>query len=54
MHIAVELAVEHKSRLEELWGKVLRDEYMAYAVREAFETLEPLLVSVLNSAGQNW
>jgi callose synthase len=54
VHIAVELAVEHKSRLEELWEKVHRDEYMAYAVREAFATLEPMLLSVLNPAGQNW
>lgn len=54
MHIAVELAVEHKTHQDGLWEKVRRDEYMAYAVQETYQTLEPLLVSVLNPAGRKW
>lgn len=54
VHIAVELAVEHKREQNELWEKVGRDEYMAYAVQETYQTLEPMLLSVLNEAGHRW
>lgn len=54
MHIAVELAVDHKNHQTELWNKIQSDEYMGYAVLETFQTLEPLLLSVLNADGRRW
>lgn len=54
VHIAVELAVEHKNSQTELWEKIWSDEYMGYAVLETFQTLEPLLLSVLNEDGRRW
>ena len=41
VHIAVELAAEHKNHQTELWTKIWSDEYMGYAVLETFQTLEP-------------
>lgn len=54
VHIAVELAVDHKNHQTELWNKIWSDEYMGYAVLETFQTLEPLLLSVLNADGRRW
>jgi len=54
VHIAVELAVDHKNQQTELWNKIWSDEYMGYAVLETFQTLEPLLLSVLNADGRRW
>ena len=55
VHIAVELAAQHKTTNQDgLWEKVRRDEYMASAVQETFETLEPLLLHVLHPEGRSW
>ena len=54
LHIAGELAVEHKHSQTELWAKICSDEYMGYAVLQTFHTLEPLLLSMLNDDGRRW
>ncbi|CAM6036816.1 unnamed protein product [Sphagnum compactum] len=54
VHVAVELAAGNKKNLENLWEKVNRVEYMANAVEEAFETLQPVLENLLNADGAQW
>jgi callose synthase len=54
VHVAVELAAGNKKNLELLWEKVNRVEYMANAVEEAFETLQPVLENLLNADGAQW
>jgi len=54
LHIAVNLGAENKKKennytQEELWGKVTADQYMEFAIKESFLTLEQLLLSVLRS-----
>jgi hypothetical protein len=50
----VELAAGNKKNLELLWEKVNQVEYMANAVEEAFETLQPVLENLLNADGAQW
>jgi callose synthase len=55
VQIAVELAAGHKIGSQtELWNEIRRDEYMAFAVQEAFQGLEATLLSLLNHNGQHW
>ncbi|VFR01508.1 unnamed protein product [Cuscuta campestris] len=55
--LAKDTAIEGKEpRLsqEELWDRILRDEYMKYAVQECYYTLKLVLTSVLDTEGKKW
>ncbi|RAL52099.1 hypothetical protein DM860_014926 [Cuscuta australis] len=55
--LAKDTAIEGKeSRLsqEELWDRILRDDYMKYAVQECYYTLKLVLTSVLDTEGKKW
>ncbi|VFQ67598.1 unnamed protein product [Cuscuta campestris] len=39
---------------EEVWDRILRDEYMKYAVQECYYTLKLVLTSVLDTEGKKW
>ncbi|CAK9227498.1 unnamed protein product [Sphagnum troendelagicum] len=55
VQIAVELAAGYKIGSQtELSDEIRRDEYMGFAVQEAFQGLEATLLSLLNHAGQHW
>lgn len=54
--VACDMADVHKQATQqELWEKIGRDEYMMYAVQEAFYTLRIILESLLvNDEGSRW
>ncbi|CAH9106645.1 unnamed protein product [Cuscuta epithymum] len=55
--LAKDTAIESKdSRLsqDELWDRILRDDYMKYAVEECYYTLKLVLTSVLDDEGKKW
>ncbi|VFQ94452.1 unnamed protein product [Cuscuta campestris] len=55
--LAKDTSIEGKeSRLlqEELWDRILRDDYMKYAVQECYYTLKLVLTSVLDTEGKKW
>jgi len=61
LHIAVNLGAKNKKKennytQEELWWKVRADQYMEFAIKESFLTLEQLLLSVLrhNDKALRW
>ncbi|VFQ83917.1 unnamed protein product [Cuscuta campestris] len=55
--LAKDTAIEGKEpRLsqEELWDRILRDDYMKYAVQECYYTLKLVLTPVLDTEGKKW
>ncbi|KAL4178545.1 hypothetical protein AMTRI_Chr13g115600 [Amborella trichopoda] len=55
--MAIDLAVDSKeSRLTqlELWHRISRDEYMAYAVKECYFSIEKILLSLVDGEGRLW
>ncbi|CAA7410669.1 unnamed protein product [Spirodela intermedia] len=52
--VAKDVALDNKISQEELWEKISRDEYMKYAVKECFQSVELILMSILNNEGKIW
>ncbi|KAH7428186.1 hypothetical protein KP509_10G079800 [Ceratopteris richardii] len=52
--LAMDLAMEKKESSEEIWEKLSKDQYMASAVREVFESVCLLLSDLLEGEGKKW
>ncbi|KAA8540725.1 hypothetical protein F0562_024356 [Nyssa sinensis] len=52
--LAVDLALDCKDRQEDLWSRICRDEYMAYAVQECYYSVEKILYSLVDGEGGVW
>lgn len=53
--MAVEMAQDNKSINQiQLWERIEKDEYMAYAVAEAYNALEAVLKSLVNDEAKTW
>ncbi|VFR01299.1 unnamed protein product [Cuscuta campestris] len=52
--VAMQWKTEPRLSQEELWDRILRDEYMKYAVQECYYTLKLVLTSVLDTEGKKW
>ncbi|KAI5059006.1 hypothetical protein GOP47_0025325 [Adiantum capillus-veneris] len=52
--LAMDLAMEKKESSEEIWEKLGKDQYMASAVREVFESVCMLLTDLVDGEGGKW
>ncbi|CAA6653832.1 unnamed protein product [Spirodela intermedia] len=52
--LAVDLAFDCKDTQADLWNRISKDEYMAYAVKECYYSVERILLSLLDGEGRLW
>ncbi|KAI4336268.1 hypothetical protein L6164_014813 [Bauhinia variegata] len=52
--LAIDLAIDCKDTQEDLWNRICRDEYMAYAVQECYYCIEKILYSLVDGEGRLW
>ncbi|WOL18279.1 callose synthase 10 [Canna indica] len=52
--LAIDIALDCKDAQRELWNKISKDKYMAYAVKEVFYSAERILYSVVDGEGRLW
>uniref|UniRef100_A0A0D9WKZ0 1,3-beta-glucan synthase n=1 Tax=Leersia perrieri TaxID=77586 RepID=A0A0D9WKZ0_9ORYZ len=52
--LANDYAIDCKDSQYELWYRISRDEYMAYAVKECYYSTERILNSLVDGEGQRW
>ncbi|KAI5664996.1 hypothetical protein M9H77_24319 [Catharanthus roseus] len=52
--LAIDLALDCKDTQADLWNRICRDEYMAYAVRECYYCIEKILHSLVDGEGRLW
>ncbi|KAK7281994.1 hypothetical protein RIF29_10435 [Crotalaria pallida] len=52
--LAIDLALDCKDTQADLWSRISRDEYMAYAVRECYYSVEKILYSLVDNEGRLW
>ncbi|XP_068634434.1 callose synthase 10 [Aristolochia californica] len=52
--LAIDLALDCKDTQADLWSRISRDEYMAYAVKECYYSIEKILHSLVDREGRLW
>nr|DAD30693.1 TPA_asm: hypothetical protein HUJ06_009544 [Nelumbo nucifera] len=52
--LALDLAVDCKDTQADLWKRISKDEYMAYAVQECYYSIEKILHSLVDGEGRLW
>ncbi|KAF6157565.1 hypothetical protein GIB67_004503 [Kingdonia uniflora] len=52
--MAMDLAFDCKDTQGDLWNRISRDEYMAYAVQECYYSVEKILNSLVDNEGRLW
>ncbi|GMH21528.1 hypothetical protein Nepgr_023370 [Nepenthes gracilis] len=54
IYMAIDLALDCKDTQRELWSRICRDDYMAYAVQECYYSIEIILHSLVDGEGMRW
>ncbi|KAL4584830.1 hypothetical protein LXL04_009440 [Taraxacum kok-saghyz] len=54
IYLAIDLAIDCKDNQSDLWGRIIRDEYMAYAVQECYYSIEKILLALVDGEGKLW
>ncbi|KMS95415.1 hypothetical protein BVRB_008460 [Beta vulgaris subsp. vulgaris] len=52
--MAIDLALDCKDTQADLWNRICRDDYMAYAVQECYYSIEKILRSIVDGEGRHW
>lgn len=52
--LAIDLALDCKDTQADLWSRICKDEYMAYAVQECYSSIEKILHSLVDGEGRLW
>lgn len=52
--LAIDLALDCKDTQTDLWNRISKDEYMAYAVRECYSSIEKIMHSLVDGEGRLW
>ncbi|CAI0446349.1 unnamed protein product [Linum tenue] len=52
--LAIDLALDCKDTQTDLWNRICKDEYMAYAVQECYYSVEKILHSLVDGEGRLW
>ncbi|KAL7099190.1 hypothetical protein ACP275_09G067200 [Erythranthe tilingii] len=52
--LAIDLASDCKDTQADLWNRICKDEYMAYAVQECYSSIEKILHSLVDGEGRLW
>ncbi|KAL7202970.1 hypothetical protein ACSBR1_034423 [Camellia fascicularis] len=51
--VAKDIAIESRDS-QELWDRILRDDYMKYAVEECYDTVRIILTAILDDEAKKW
>ncbi|KAL9267094.1 Callose synthase 10-like protein [Drosera capensis] len=54
IYMAIDLALDCKDTQADLWSRISRDDYMAYAVQECYYSIQMILVSLTDGEGMRW
>ncbi|GAB2269726.1 Callose synthase 10 [Dionaea muscipula] len=54
IYMAIDLALDCKDTQEDLWSRICRDDYMAYAVKECYYSVQMILLSLTDGEGLRW
>lgn len=54
IYLAIDLAIDCKDTQADLWSRIIRDKYMAYAVQECYYSIEKILLSLVDGEGKLW
>ncbi|KAK9066428.1 hypothetical protein SSX86_013750 [Deinandra increscens subsp. villosa] len=54
IYLAIDLAIDCKDTQTDLWNRITRDEYMAYAVQECYYSIEKILLALVDGEGKLW
>nr|XP_043615272.1 callose synthase 10 isoform X2 [Erigeron canadensis] len=54
IYLAIDLAIDCKDTQADLWSRIIKDEYMAYAVQECYYSIEKVLLSLVDGEGKLW
>ncbi|KAM7475705.1 hypothetical protein LguiB_022948 [Lonicera macranthoides] len=52
--LAIDLALDCKDTQADLWSRICKDEYMAYAVQEVYYSIEKILHALVDGEGRLW
>ncbi|XP_020112888.1 callose synthase 10 [Ananas comosus] len=52
--LAIDLALDCKDSQADLWNRIAKDEYMVYAVKECYYSVERILYSLVEGEGRAW
>ncbi|CAO2824721.1 unnamed protein product [Amaranthus hypochondriacus] len=52
--MAIDLALDCKDTQADLWNRICRDDYMAYAVQECYYSIEKILHAIVDGEGRRW
>ncbi|KNA05699.1 hypothetical protein SOVF_187870 [Spinacia oleracea] len=52
--LARDIAAESRDSQDDLWERILRDEYMKYAVVECYHSIKLILMEILEEHGRKW
>lgn len=52
--LAIDLALDCRDTQVDLWNRICKDEYMAYAVQECYYSTEKILLSLVDGEGRLW
>ncbi|KAK9090225.1 hypothetical protein Sjap_023402 [Stephania japonica] len=52
--LAMDLALDCKDTQSDLWGRIRKDKYMAYAVEECYYSIQKILHSLVDAEGRLW
>ncbi|KAK9726727.1 hypothetical protein RND81_05G233500 [Saponaria officinalis] len=52
--MAIDLALDCKDTQADLWNRICRDDYMAYAVQECYYSIEKILHALVDGEGRRW
>ncbi|PIN24305.1 1,3-beta-glucan synthase/callose synthase catalytic subunit [Handroanthus impetiginosus] len=52
--LAIDLALDCQDTQADLWSRICKDEYMAYAVQECYFSIEKILHSLVDGEGRLW
>lgn len=50
----MDLALDCKDTQADLWNRICKDEYMAYAVQECYSSIEKIMHSLVDGEGRLW
>lgn len=54
IYMAIDLALDCKDTQRDLWNRICRDDYMAYAVQECYYSIEKILHALIDVDGGRW
>ncbi|KAJ7545909.1 hypothetical protein O6H91_08G015900 [Diphasiastrum complanatum] len=54
IYLAIDIAVEHEGSQNEMWERILKEDYMSCAVAEIYYSIESILKALVNDEARAW